>query len=95
MAPTLCGVLYGSLRTVGNSETVVVLRTRNREYLAGPYKLDLGLLARLALSIGGCPKQLTLRESSNGSTLVLFPVFNIEVAATGCSVSECWHSFIK
>lgn len=65
-------VLYGSLRTVGSFKAVVLLRNMNREYIAGPYKLDLGLLVGLALSIGGFPRQPALRERSNGSAFVLF-----------------------
>lgn len=44
----------------------------NRDCVAGPKRLALGLLVGLALSIGGCPKQSALRESSSGSALVLF-----------------------
>lgn len=72
-------VLYGSLRTVGNLGAMVFLRNMNREYIAGPFKLDLELLAS---SIGGCLKQSTLKES-----MFCFQVFNIEIAATGCQHS--------
>lgn len=48
----------------------------------------------LALSIGGCPKQWTLRESSNGSALVLFPSVQHRNCSQ-CVSTECWHSFIK
>lgn len=51
---------------------MLLFRNMNRDCIAGPKKLSLGLLVGLALSIGGCPKQSALRESSSGSALVLF-----------------------